>query len=302
MKKKLLPAGMVILLLAVCLPLLLPADVLPRLGEWLRALSLSGPGGNAAAWGVVLLLTALPALGLLWRPRRGWDWLLLLAAGEILAGLYLLVNPTLVSTEYPAGQAVAMALAGSVSATVLAWAVLRWLRRAEDSPSLGQTLERLLKWSGVFIGWLAAWSCGAQALEKLRAVAEANTDPGIVLWPTNAAIVLLAATDYVPTLLGCAMLLWGGKLARALEADPFGADTVALAERISHSCGRVAAASLLVCVGGNLAQMFLLPVLRDMSFSVSFPLLTVLLAAALNLLCRYLRQAKEVSDDNETII
>lgn len=302
MKKKLLPAGMVILLLAVCLPLLLPADVLPRLGEWLRALSLSGPGGNAAAWGVVLLLTALPTLGLLWRPRRGWDWLLLLAAGEILAGLYLLVNPTLVSTEYPAGQAVAMALAGSVSATVLAWAVLRWLRRAEDSPSLGQTLERLLKWSGVFIGWLAAWSCGAQALEKLRAVAEANTDPGIVLWPTNAAIVLLAAADYVPTLLGCAMLLWGGKLARALEADPFGADTVALAERISRSCGRVAAASLLVCVGGNLAQMLLLPVLRDMRFSVSFPLLTVLLAAALNLLCRYLRQAKEVSDDNETII
>lgn len=302
MKKKLLPAGMVILLLAVCLPLLLPADVLPRLGEWLRALSLSGLGGNAAAWGVVLLLTALPALGLLWRPRRGWDWLLLLAAGEILAGLYLLVNPTLVSTEYPAGQAVAMALAGSVSATVLAWAVLRWLRRAEDSPSLGQTLERLLKWSGVFIGWLAAWSCGAQALEKLRAVAEANTDPGIVLWPTNAAIVLLAAADYVPTLLGCAMLLWGGKLARALEADPFGADTVALAERISRSCGRVAAASLLVCVGGNLAQMLLLPVLRDMRFSVSFPLLTVLLAAALNLLCRYLQQAKEVSDDNETII
>lgn len=302
MKKKLLPAGMVILLLVVCLPLLLPADVLPRLGEWLRALSLSGPGGNAAAWGVVLLLTALPALGLLWRPRRGWNWLLLLAAGEILAGLYLLVNPTLVSTEYPAGQTVAMALAGSVSATVLAWAVLRWLRRAEDSPSLGQTLERLLKWSGVLIGWLAAWSCGAQALEKLRAVAEANTDPRIVLWPTNAAIVLLAAADYVPTLLGCAMLLWGGKLARALEADPFGADTVALAERISRSCGRVAAASLLVCVGGNLAQMLLLPVLRDMSFSVSFPLLTVLLAAALNLLCRYLRQAKEVSDDNETII
>ena len=277
-------------------------EALPRFGRWLRALSLSGLGGNAAAWGVVLLLTALPALGLLWRPRRGWDWLLLLAAGEILAGLYLLVNPTLVSTEYPAGQAVAMALAGSVSATVLAWAVLRWLRRAEDSPSLGQTLERLLKWSGVFIGWLAAWSCGAQALEKLRAVAEANTDPGIVLWPTNAAIVLLAAADYVPTLLGCAMLLWGGKLARALEADPFGADTVALAERISRSCGRVAAASLLVCVGGNLAQMLLLPVLRDMRFSVSFPLLTVLLAAALNLLCRYLQQAKEVSDDNETII
>ena len=37
-------------------------------------------------------------------------------------------------------------------------------------------------------------------------------------------------------------------------------------------------------------------------FTVSFPLLTVLLAAALDLLCRYLRRAKAVSDDNESII
>ena len=32
-----------------------------RLGEWLRDLSLSGAGGNIAAWGAVLGLTALPA-------------------------------------------------------------------------------------------------------------------------------------------------------------------------------------------------------------------------------------------------
>ena len=31
-----------------------------RLGEWLRDLSLSGAGGNIAAWGAVLGLTALP--------------------------------------------------------------------------------------------------------------------------------------------------------------------------------------------------------------------------------------------------
>lgn len=302
MKKKFLPAGGAALLLLALLPALLPTAALPRMGEWLRALSLSGGRGNLAAWAVVLALTALPALGLLWRPRCSRDWLLALAAGELFAGLYLLVNPTLVSTEYPAGEAVAMAMAGSVSATVLAWAVLRWLAKMENSPSLGKTLEGLLKWSAVLLGWLYAWSGGAAALEKIHAAAESNTAPGVVLWPTYAAIVLLAIADYVPTLLGCAMLLWGGKLARVLEADPFGEDTVALARRVSRSCGRMAAISLLVCVGGNLAQFLLLPVLRSMNFSVSFPLLTVLLAAALDLLCRYLRRAKEVSDDNESII
>ena len=300
MNKKIIPAGMAGFL--ACLPVLLPVGVLPRLGEWLRTLSLSGGRGNAAAWAVVLGLTALPALGLLRQPRCGWDWLLPLAAAEIFAGLYLLVNPSLVSSQFPAGDFIALAAAGTISATVLAWAILRWLARVESSGSLGQTLERLLKWSAVVIGWLAAWSEGVAALERLRAVAGGNTAPDVVLWPTTAAIILLAVADYVPVLLGCALLLWGGKLARLLETEPFGGETVALAEKVSRGCGRVAAASLLVCVGGNLAQMLCLPVLRNAELSVSFPLLTVLLAAALNLLCRYLRQAKAVSDDNESII
>ena len=300
MKKNLLPAGMAGIL--ICLPALLPVQALTRLGERLRGWSLYSPGGNAAAWAVVLALTALPMLGLLWRPRCKWDWLLPLAAAELFAGLYLLVNPTLVSAEYPAGDAIAIAMSGSVSATALAWVILRWIEKSENSPSLGQTLERLLKWSAVMIGWLSAWSAGMAALEKIRTVAAGNTSPGIVLWPTNTVIVLLSIVDFVPTLLGCAMLLWGGKLARLLEADPFGEETVALAQRVSRSCGRVAAVSLLVCAGGNLAQMILLPVLRDVKFNVSLPLLTVLLAVSLDLLCRYLRRAKEVSDDNESII
>lgn len=302
MKKKMLPAGTVGFLILACLPALLPVGTLPQLGEWLRGLSLSGGWGNAAAWAVVLGMTALPALGLLWRPRCKWDWLLPLAAAEIFAGLYLLVNPSMVSNQYPAGNFIAIAAAGTVSATVLAWAILRWLAKMENSRSLGQTLERLLKWSAILIGWLAAWSEGAAALEKFRAVAEGNTAPAAVLWPTDATIILLAIADYIPTLLGCAMLLWGGKLARFLEAEPFGEETVAMAEKVSRGCERVAAASLLVCVGGNLTQMLLLPVLHNTDFSVSFPLLTVLLAASLDLLCRYLRRAKEVSDDNESII
>ena len=302
MKKTLLPAGTAGMILLACLPDLLPAGVLPKLGERLRTLSLSGGRGNAIAWTVVLLLTLLPALGLLWRPRCRWDWLLPLAAAEIFAGLYLLVNPSLVSAEYPARPMISFALGGTLSATVLAWAILRWLSRMENSPSLGQTLERLLKWSAVLIGWLSAWSQGAAALAKIHTAAEGNTASGAVLWPTNAVIILLAAADYIPTLLGCAMLLWGGKLARVLETDPFGEDTVALAEQLSRRCGQAAAVTLLVCVAGNLLQMVMLPVLRNMNFSVSFPVVTVLLAVSLDLLCRYLRQAKAVSDDNESII
>ena len=86
------------LTLAVFLTLLLHTGLFTQFGQWLRTLSLSGRGGNAGAWTIVLLLSALPGLGLLRRGRCGWDWLLLLGSLQILAGLYFLVNPGLLST------------------------------------------------------------------------------------------------------------------------------------------------------------------------------------------------------------
>ena len=139
---------------------LLPAETIPRFGEWLRELSLSGAAGNILAWAIVLALAALPALGLLWRPRCRWDWLLPLAAAETFAGLYLLVNPSLVSNVpgIDGGKFIALAAVGSVSSTLLAWAVLRSLKHIEQSVSPGKTLERLLCFSAALFGWLAAWA------------------------------------------------------------------------------------------------------------------------------------------------
>lgn len=297
--------AMLLTAILTALLMVLPLEKLLELGPWLRELSLSGGGGNAAAWAIVLGLTALPALGLLRRGRCWWDLLLLLAAGEIFAGLYFLVNPTLLHPQLPgesAGMFWGLAAAGSAGSAVLAWAVLRGLGRLDGAQSLGRTLQRLLTYSAVLIGWLASWKQGAELLEKIHAVAEANTAPNVDLGPTNVVLCLLAAADLVPALLGCAVLLWGGQLAPALEADPFGGDTVALAERLSRRCGAVAAVSVLLCAGGNLLQMALFPRLYSTWFTVSFPVATVLLAAVLRLLCRYFRRAKAVSDDNDSII
>ena len=124
---------------------LLPAEIIPRFGEWLRELSLSGAAGNILAWAIVLALSALPALGLLWRPRCQWDWLLPLAAAETFAGLYLLVNPSLVSNVpgIDGGKFIALAAVGSVSSTLLAWAVLRSLKHIERSvQEIPQVLDK----------------------------------------------------------------------------------------------------------------------------------------------------------------
>ena len=274
-----------------------------RFGEWLRELSLSGGSGNAAAWGIVLALTALPALGLLWKGRCKADWLLLLASGEILAGLFFLVNPTLLVSEYDARFFIALAAAGCVGATMLAWAVLRGLKNILAAENPGRTMEQLLRWSSWLLAFLVSVAQGVNVWQEIQRVTESNTalDTG-ALMPTYLILIVLAIMDLIPTLLCCQVLRWGGKLALRMDTDPFGGETVALAEKLGGKCARVAFASVGICVAGNLLQFFLLPVLRSARFNVSFPFASVLLAAVLGLLCRYFRRAKEVSDDNESII
>ena len=209
-----------------------------RLGEWLRDLSLSGAGGNIAAWGAVLGLTALPALGLLWRGRCRYDWLLLQAAGEILAGLFWLVNPTLLVTEYDAKPFIALAAAGCVGATMLAWAVLRGLKNILCAENPGRTMSRLLWWSALAWAWLAALAQGAGVWQKIQETAQSNTALSTkALMPTYLTLAVLAVMDLLPTLLCCEVLRWGGKLTLALDADPFGGETVALAEKGAGASG-----------------------------------------------------------------
>lgn len=301
-KKAGLAAG---LFLAALLTLLLHTGLFPQIGQWLRALSLSGPAGNAAAWAIVLLLSALPALGLLWRGRCRWDWLLPLASLQILAGLYFLVNPTLVNPTLLGAQMDSSKLWGltaatGIGATLAAWVVLRGLERLEAA---SHTLAALLDGAGCLLLCLSVWDRAAGLYQTIRSVTEGNTAvPVEQLFPTYASLTLLAIAGLIPHLLSCMVLLWGGDLARAMEAAPFSADTAALAEKLSRRCAGTAALSVLVCVAGNTAQMLLFSNLRHISAMVSFPVETVLLAAALGLLCRYIQGAKAVNDDNESII
>ena len=164
-------------------------------------------------------------------------------------------------------------------------------------------MDRLLRWSSWAWAWLAVLAQGAGVWQVIRKTAEANTalDAG-ALMPTNLTLVVLAVMDLIPTLLCCQVLRWSGRLGLRMESDPFGEETVALAESLGVRCAQVAAWSVGVCVAGNLLQFFLLPVLHSARFNVSFPFASVLLAAVLGLLCRYFRRAKAVSDDNGTII
>lgn len=124
-------------LLGAALALAFPVEVtveglaapVTAVGQALRGLSLSGGAGNAAAWGIVLLVSALPLLPWFLLRRRGRaveDWLLVLLIPQVFALLYYAVNPTLIGSMaadfLPLAQMLAMV------STALTWLVLRFLR------------------------------------------------------------------------------------------------------------------------------------------------------------------------------
>lgn len=274
-------------------------------GQWLRSLSLSGSKGNTCAWLIVLAIAALPLLGLIWKERQRADWLLPLSAGQLLAALYFLVNPTLLSpglhgtAASALGQGWGLVAVGAALGTLAVWALLRLLTILEQKPA--KLLPSLLFCAAMLYAVLIGYSVIYNLLSEMASTAQGNTDAGRVAF-SNALLILLAVLHMVPRLLAAWVLLWGGDLAEALDAAPFAEETVALAEAIARRCALVTRASLLVTVLGNLLQLLLFSLASAIHITVDLPLLTLALCAVLLLLCKYFRRSKAISDENDTII
>lgn len=286
-------------------------------GEGLRALSLSGGAGNAAAWLVVLILSALPLAALFWLRRsglekRGEDWLLALAVPQIFYLLYYLVNPTLLSagTQIP-GEAwtvladfLPFAAGGTLLSTLLAWAALRLLRRLETASAsrLAGAFCPLLTACAVLMAFGSVWGRANEVRSQYAAVLEGNTAGGASLRLTYGMLLFLGVLKLIPDLLAAMTLLWGADLAKVLGREAFGQEAVELCGRTADTCRNIARTSVLVAACANLLQLMLLGRLHTSHFSVILPLETLMLSVGLFLLCSCLQRGKELQEDSDSII
>lgn len=269
------------------------------LGKWLRQLSLSGAGGNLAAWALVLAVCALPLVFLLWRRHRQgrlWpeDALLVLMVPQIFALLYLLVNPTLLGGGmmelFPEMRGFfSLAALGTLCSTGVAWLVLKVLRGLEDCPAqrLPAVLCPLLV-GGAALMALAAGFGGAS---------------GFVQGGEHVLLSgLLTLMRAAPTLLGALVLLWGERLAEEMGRALFSEETARLCARTALGCRIAVQASVVLSLSANLLQLVLYPMLYTGQFSVEIPLFSLTLSAALYLLCRSLERGQELQADSDSII
>ena len=272
------------------------------LGQALRGLSLSGTGGNAAAWAITLVVSLLPLIPflLLRRKRKAAeDWVLLLLIPQLFALLYYAVNPTLIDSMaapfLPVGQL------GVMVATAVTWLVLAFLRAMTEAPG-----ERLAAAVGVLLtgcAFLLAFGAGASQAAAWRAAVDsvrAGNTGGVDF--TMVMLAVLSILRAAPYLLGAAALLWGGRLVEAGGREPFSQDTARLCDRTALACRMAAEAAVILALTVNLLQLVFFSLLVKVDFQVELNLLPLALAGAMFLLSRWMRQGLALREDNDSII
>lgn len=298
------------------------ASPLLTLGVQLRALGMAGWWGNALLWVIVFAITLAPVSYAIWRQSQckisnASDWLLVLLSAQLFAFLFCIVNPTYIPQQQ------GFAVPGAYSAVSI-WAMLATsgsyclLRFAVSIQNLTHTqtakmLFYLLRGSGCLLLLLSTAGASQAFFAYLTATQGVNggvdTSTMSMLLETtmvpDASIFVFAfvgTLQLFASILGALTLFWASDVAIALLQAPYQEQTVALCERRAKSCVAVVVYALLSGLACNLIQLMFFAVLQDVSIVWQIPLLPLLLAGSLFLLCHYVAAARALSKDNQLII
>ena len=312
MKKKLwmLTGGAILGLLAALAGGLLSAktgwstmnDPLLSVGRGLRALSLSGFGGDLLAWLVVLLVSGAPLLLLIRIGKKGRgmeDLLLGLMAPVIFCWLFYLANPTQLGET--AAQIFPLAGGCTVLSMGAAWLVLKLLRGLDGAPTqrLAAAFGALLSGCALLCAFSVAYGGAAGVAAQWAQVVEGNTNPGGLTLPV---LIVLGVLNAAPGLLVAVTMVWGSELASVLGGGTFDQAGAELCGRVALACKTAAQATVTLTVFANLLQLALVGELLSASISITLPLFSLAASAGLFLLCRCLQRGAVLQEDNDSII
>lgn len=290
-------------------------DLLSAPGQGLRELSLSGPWGNLGAWAVTLAITLLPLLLLVLPKGRGplvWeDWLLPLTGIVGFCMVFFSVNPTLLPLILPqVWPFVSLCVYLSLLA---AWLVLRVLRRLEDQEAgrLAGVLRVLLWACALLAAFGTACSQVTGFIAQTSQALSGVSNPALS-WMTNnltdfiiGGLILqfiLLIPSLAADLFTAFLLAQAASLTSVLKDGLFSQAAVERCNITARFCRQTVVWSALLTTLKNLLQLTFLAFPLHSDFQVYIPLSSLVLAAALYLLCRCLQQGKELQEDNQSII
>ncbi len=271
-------------------------------GKGLRALSLSGSGGNVAA---IVLYAVICLLPLLLKFRQKWskkDLLLPVCSALLFYVMYYMINPAYRPTllQNSAGD---LAMAGAVYSVLLSWLILRFLDSftAADTATVYSALRVFLvfcmaEFAVAIIVSASDWICSIQAIRA------ANTMPGQNLVPTYIFTFLSFAVTAAEYVLDILLLHLARKLLYQLQEDPYTEACCNASRHLSGWCKKYLILLTLSTAALNLLQLLFAARLYDLSVSFRLPLLSIALAFALLALTRLLYRSKELKEDYDLFI
>ena len=283
-----------------------------QLGAALRRLSLSGHTGNAAAWGLFLLLGAIPlaAAAFLYIRQRSCKADILLAALSVMLyiSMWFYANPSYRNkylSPLPMGTFSGYLLGAVLYSLLLTWVLLRCMIRYEGTEyrKLMSGLRFLLYVYILILAIEALWQDGVKFLASYRTMGENNSAAsGLELNISTFFLILQAITGLLPKMAELVLLIMGAGFLRSFERSAFGTDTYTRLEKLRITSGRLLMLLLISNVSISLLQLLFARFLLSSSYIITFPLAEIIAVLGIRMLCLLYLKGKQLKEDNDMFI
>lgn len=286
-----------------------------QIGIALRKLSLSGSIGNVFSIVLYIAISLVPILVLfIFKKRRSLnleDSLLVVLSALFFVVIYLMINPGMLGKNLGggAGQVVGhvvdKALLGGVAYSVLlGYIILRILRFffAADTNRLQKYLAALLCVLNILFVYLAFGAQFGNLMNSIEVLRAGNTLNEHSLGMSYVFLVLQYIVNALPNVLNVLVVFAGLNLLDELASDRYSEATVASATILSRLCGLALTITVVSGIGFNLLQLMFINRLKVVNSTVQIPLLSIAFVLTALLLAQYIRESKQLKDDNDMFI
>ncbi len=301
---------------AVSVLLTLLRDVLPSLftdiaafpleqiALGLRHLSLFGAAGNVIAIVLYVLICLIPLVFLLRKKRQPEDWFLVLLSLHLFLALYCMINPGIISQKTPLslGSDFEKTLLGTMFYSfLLGYLVIRMVRSffAANRSGLIRYLRILLGAVCFVLVYLIFGSGLADLIDTIDVLQKTNRGNELLLGTSYVFLVLQYLLSVLPYALDVVIIFAAQRL---LQAEKHSVEAVLAVEKLSRLCG---AALVLIVISHAVYLVLQLIFLQNIyysRFSVTFPIYSLLFVLAVLLAAQYIRENKQLQEDNDLFI
>lgn len=279
------------------------------IAQALRMMSLSGGFGNTAAIAVYCLIGIIPwvilALALRKREFSPEDLLLPVLSLLLFGGLYLMINPGLMSQLFPAfGDIVVWqgTICVMIWCVVIAYGVFRLIRRTQDASM--EALLTVLEYGLRIVAGVVVFQIFAVQTAALLVSIQNAAASNYATYSMDQIIirVLIFAVRILPSVLELGVIFAGLHLLDCMKKDYYSLDTLAATDTLSKGCIRMLTVTVICNLTYNFMHLFFSGILLNVDLSVNLPLDLILFALCALLLARFIRRNHALKAENDSFI